>query len=240
MHRRLTAILLTLATLAGSLVAAAPAAAALNIICISSDNEMQCRVDVPSDRNLVSIQWFMDDVLYDNSGSSTTTVFSCTPGRRYALRFIMHLSPPPPPHPEVFTGSINPLCLGTRIANVYVGCSSGGSRMQCSVTWTGGTPWVSIRWTINGSLWTRIADVYVGCSSGGSRMQCSVTWTGGTPWVSIRWTINGSLWTTYNDRWWVDIYCNSPSIMSISVTVSDIRGGQTVSGSCFCHSGPLD
>jgi len=199
MHRRLTAILLTLATLAGSLVAAAPAAAALNIICISSDNEMQCRVDVPSDRNLVSIQWFMDDVLYDNSGSSTTTVFSCTPGRRYALRFIMHLSPPPPPHPEVFTGSINPLCLGTRIANVYVGCSSGGSRMQCSVTWTGGTPW-----------------------------------------VSIRWTINGSLWTTYNDRWWVDIYCNSPSIMSISVTVSDIRGGQTVSGSCFCHSGPLD
>jgi len=199
MHRRLTAILLTLATLAGSLVAAAPAAAALNIICISSDNEMQCRVDVPSDRNLVSIQWFMDDVLYDNSGSSTTTVFSCAPGRRYALRFIMHLSPPPPPHPEVFTGSINPLCLGTRIANVYVGCSSGGSRMQCSVTWTGGTPW-----------------------------------------VSIRWTINGSLWTTYNDRWWVDIYCNSPSIMSISVTVSDIRGGQTVSGSCFCHSGPLD
>jgi len=199
MHRRLTAILLTLATLAGSLVAAAPAAAALNIICISSDNEMQCRVDVPSDRNLVSIKWFMDDVLYDNSGSSTTTVFSCTPGRRYALRFIMHLSPPPPPHPEVFTGSINPLCLGTRIANVYVGCSSGGSRMQCSVTWTGGTPW-----------------------------------------VSIRWTINGSLWTTYNDRWWVDIYCNSPSIMSISVTVSDIRGGQTVSGSCFCHSGPLD
>jgi len=199
MHRRLTAILLTLATLAGSLVAAAPATAALNIICISSDNEMQCRVDVPSDRDLVSIKWFMDDVLYDNSGSSTTTVFSCTPGRRYALRFIMHLSPPPPPHPEVFTGSINPLCLGTRIANVYVGCSSGGSRMQCSVTWTGGTPW-----------------------------------------VSIRWTINGSLWTTYNDRWWVDIYCNSPSIMSISVTVSDIRGGQTVSGSCFCHSGPLD
>lgn len=66
---------------------------------------------------------------------------------------------------------------GAAILNVFAGCSSGGSRLQCSVSYEGGTPPVSIRWTINGALRTFFNDKWwidISCRAP-SEMHISVT-----------------------------------------------------------------
>lgn len=180
MRRRLTAILLALATVVGgSLTGATPAGATgLSHVCLSNPNQsIRCGVVVPNDRTLTSIQWYIDGSPHENSGSSTTTEFSCTPGQTYTVSYIVYLSPPPPPGGERFTGSMSPRCQGARISNVYAMCSSGGSRLQCSVSYAGGTPPVSIRWTINGDLRTFFNDKWwldISCRAP-SEMYISVT-----------------------------------------------------------------
>ena len=204
MRRRLIAVFLTLVTGVGvSLTGAAPAnAASLSIICISNfsaDSDIACGLGIPQNREITAIVWYVDGEKKSASGSSPRFEFPCTPGRRYVIRYEAWLSPPAPPGGEKFEDSIVVECHGAVIGNVFVGCSSGGSRMQCSVTWTGGTP----------------------------------------P-VSIQWSVNGAVRTFFNNRWWMDISCNAPSTMYISVTVFDAYSAQTASGYCFCHGGPLD
>ena len=203
--RRVTAMFVALAAVAaGSLAIANPAGAAApgpSPACQADPvrrGEVNCKLLLPEDRDVTSIIWYIDHNRIESSGQPFFS-FSCAPAVTYRISYDALISPPPPPGGEEITGFTNFTCPGARISNVYAGCSSGGSRLQCSVTWTGGTP----------------------------------------P-VSIRWTVNGALRTFFNDQWWMDISCNAPSVMSISVTVSDAYSGQTASGYCSCHSGPLD
>lgn len=200
--RRLTAIALALAiVVGGSLAGATPASAAdLSYGCITGapSGEISCTVVIPNGRNILMIEWSINGISEGPSGSAASIRFPCTPGQRYTVSYVAFLSPPTVGG-ERFQGSVNLLCRGAAISNVSAGCSSGGSRLQCSVTYTGGTPW-----------------------------------------VSIRWTVNGVVRTFFNDQWWLDISCNAPSQMSVSVTVSDAFSARTASGVCSCHSGPLD
>ena len=124
MHRRLAATFLTLITVVGGLLAGASSASAagLSFICgtdPSGIGEISCTVVIPSDRNLTSIQWYINGNPWENSGSATSTRFSCTPGQSYTIKYVAYLSPPPPPGGERFEGSMSMLCLGkpVRIAH---------------------------------------------------------------------------------------------------------------------------
>ncbi len=178
MRRRLTAVFLALVTAAvGPLAGATPAGATeLTPTCRYEPNSITCGINVPAGMEILSMQWFVNADPYSNSGSSTGMEMSCTPGVTYALSYDLRLTPPPPPG-ERFTGNFFVTCTGARIANLYTICSSGGSRMRCMLTYDGGTPPVSIRWTVDGNLRTFFNDKHwldISCRAP-SEMYISVT-----------------------------------------------------------------
>jgi hypothetical protein len=165
----------------GSLTGASPAyAASLPLFCANNpavNADIACFVAIPPDRDISAIVWFVNGEKKEASGSDAGFQFPCTPGQRYVISYEAYLSPPQPPAAEKFEGSMSVACRGALIINVFAGCSSGGNRLQCSVTWTGGTPPVSIRWTINGTVRTFFNDRWwldISCN-GVSDMSISVT-----------------------------------------------------------------
>ena len=182
MRRRLTAIFLALVTgVGGSLTGATAAnAAALPMACTSNpaaSGDILCWLTIPQGRQITAVIWYVDGAKKEASGSTPSFEFPCTPGQRYTIGYEAYLSPPRPPGGEKFEGSMSAVCRAAVILNVFVGCSSGGARLQCSVGWDGGTPPVSIRWTINGAVRTFFNDRWwldISCSAP-STMSISVT-----------------------------------------------------------------
>lgn len=175
----------------------APASAAVNPDCdfVVADGLIQIVCSAAPDNKPVSaIRWTIDNhytPVYDNRAQ---IAFYCVRGQPYTIR---------------------------RDVNYQDGTSSAGAVLAICPQ--------------------HVRNVFAGCSSGGSRMQCSVTWEGGAGAINIRWVIDGVPRTFYNDRYWLDIFCRAPSVMSIQVTVYDATGSSGVSaGYCNCHGGPLD
>ncbi|GIH05390.1 hypothetical protein Rhe02_34570 [Rhizocola hellebori] len=151
MRRRLTAMFLALVTVAASLLAgAAPASAAdLSFTCGHEPGKITCSVNMPNGKTVTYMEWWLNGISWGHSGSNLAISFDCIPGKIETLRYVVVLAPPLLPPGDRREGTFTVQCAGEPIGNVNAMCSSGGNRLQCSVTYSGG-PAASIRWIING------------------------------------------------------------------------------------------
>ena len=125
---------------------------------------------IPSDRNLTSIRWFIDGTPYENSGSTTGTRFSCAPGQSYTIKYVVYLSPPPPPGGERFEASLSIVCRGKPVKIAAFDCDTGGALIFCFMNLADGTPPFTITWTVNGVVKPQFTGtgMRIGCTVGRS------------------------------------------------------------------------
>jgi hypothetical protein len=179
MRRRLAAVFSALVVVAaGSLVGATPAfAIEWNPICESESrrpNEIICTVAPTGGRDrLRSIDWFVDGASIAPWRNHTQVGIFCTAGTWHTVS-----------HNLVFTdgstgsGSTRVLCKGPRITNAHAMCSSGANRLQCSVTFEGGTPPIKIKWTVNGderTFYANKAFLDISCPAADVYVEVEVT-----------------------------------------------------------------
>jgi hypothetical protein len=158
MRHRLSVVLVGLAiVVTGVVVGPAPAMAAPGLTCVTNlpgTAEIRCTFN-PDGPAPSPINWTVDFVLREDlKNKLDATISPCIVGKTYKVS----VSYPSSAGLEIKTLPVVCEGISRPIADVFVGCSSGGNRMQCSVTWTGGTYGVNIRWTVNGVLRTFFND----------------------------------------------------------------------------------
>jgi hypothetical protein len=151
MCRRLTAIFFVLAAVVGSsMIGAAPASAAVEPDCnfAIEDNSLikiVCKA-APDNKPVAAIRWTIDGRPTASYDDRSEIYFYCIRGQVYTIRRDVYYQ-----DNTSTAGAVLALCP-QYVRNVFAGCSSGGSRLQCSVTWEGGAGAINIRWVINGTL----------------------------------------------------------------------------------------